>query len=68
MEFGISHSFEEETIEAKTRWFKSLSLQERMDLFVNFTDLILSINPEIVEKKDIQSVKGRILVLRKTSR
>ena len=67
MEFGIAHSFGEETIEAKTLWFKSLSLQERMDLFVNFTDMILSINPKIAEKKDAQSVEGRVLVLRKTS-
>ena len=62
MEFEIVHSFDEETIEAKTRWFKSLSLQERMDLFVNF-----SINPKIMGKKDAQSIEGRVLVLRKTS-
>jgi hypothetical protein len=31
MELSVSHSRDQETLEAKTRWFKSLSLNERMD-------------------------------------
>lgn len=31
---AISHERKDETIEAKTRWFKSLSVSERMDMFV----------------------------------
>lgn len=63
---SISHNFNEETIEAKARWFQSLSLSERMDLLCFFTDLILQNNPDIVEKKDAKPVEGRILVLSKT--
>lgn len=44
----VSHSREAETIEAKARWFQSLSLSERMDLLCWFTDLILENNPKIV--------------------
>jgi hypothetical protein len=60
---AISHDRQEETIEAKARWFQSLSLEERMDVLCLFTDLILANNPQIVEKKDAQPVAGRIRVV-----
>lgn len=63
LEKSISHNFEEESIEAKGRWFQSLTLEERMDLLCEFTDLILSVNPRIVEQKDAEPITGRILVL-----
>lgn len=62
----ISHNFQEETMEAKARWFQSLSLQERMDMLCFFTDLILSNNPKIAEQKDAKPVAGRVIVLSKT--
>jgi hypothetical protein len=60
---AISHDHQEETIEAKARWFQSLSLKERMDLLCAFTDLILASNPDVVERKNAQPVEGRIRVL-----
>ena len=63
---AISHDFQEETIEAKARWFQSLSLHERMDMLCFFTDLILSNNPKIVEQKDAKPIEGRVRVLSKT--
>jgi hypothetical protein len=60
---SISHDREEETIEAKVRWFQSLSLVERMDLLCACTELILAGNPKIVEQRDAQPVAGRIRVL-----
>ena len=48
---SISHDSREETPEAKARWFQSLPLSERMDLFCAFTDMILSVNPNIVARK-----------------
>lgn len=30
MEYGISHSFDDETLEAKARWFQEKSLEERL--------------------------------------
>lgn len=67
MNLSISHDREEETIEAKARWFQSLTLAERMDLLCQYTDMFLAINPKIVEQKDAQPIKGRVLVLRKES-
>lgn len=63
---AISHDREEETIEAKARWFQSLSLSERMELLCFFTDLILKNNPKIMEQKDAQPIAGRVRVLSKT--
>lgn len=60
---AVSHDRQEETIEAKARWFQSLSLAERMDVLCFFTDLILANNPQVVEKKDAQPVAGRIRVV-----
>jgi len=60
---AISHDWADETIEAKARWFQSLSLAERMDVFVMFTDLILSINPNILEQRDAQYDPKRVRVL-----
>jgi hypothetical protein len=60
---SISHSRSDETIEAKARWFRSLSLSERMDMLCAFTDLALSVNPALQESKHAQPVAGRIQVL-----
>ena len=61
----ISHSRRDESSDAKAKWFRSLSIEERMELLCSFTDLILELNPKIVEKKDAQPVKGNIRVLSK---
>jgi hypothetical protein len=66
MDNVISHSYDEETIEAKARWFRSLPLSERMNIFCSFTDLILEMNPSLPDKKDAQQAKRRIRVLSKT--
>ena len=60
----ISHNRNEETPEAKTRWFQSLPMNERMDLLCEFTDMILELNPGILETKDAEPIKGRIQVIR----
>ena len=65
MKESVSHSFDDESIEAKARWFKSLSIEERMDVFVAFTNLILKNNPEIVKKKHDRPASDRIRVLSK---
>lgn len=65
MKKEVSHSFEDETMESKVRWFKSLSIPERMDMLCFFTDMILDNNPAIIEKRDVKSLTGRIQVLEK---
>ena len=59
----VSHSFADESIDAKARWFKSLSIEERMNIFVAFTRLILENNPEIAKKKHDRPASDRIRVL-----
>ncbi len=63
MQSAMSHDFAEETQEAKARWFQSLTLMERMEMFCAFTDMILSVNPRITEKKHAKPITGRILIL-----
>ena len=59
----ISHDIEEETIEAKVRWFRSLPLTQRMEMLCSFTDLALELNPDLAGKKDAQPIKGRVRIL-----
>lgn len=66
MENLISHDRNEETIEAKTRWFRSLSLSDRMEILCSFTDLALTINPQLMEKKHAQQTSNRIQVISKS--
>jgi hypothetical protein len=61
---SVSHSRDAETPEAKARWFQSLTLEERADLLCEFTDMVLEINPKIMEQKNAQPVKGRVQVLK----
>ena len=63
MDLKISHSRSEETIEAKVKWFRTLSLSERMDMLCAYTDLALELNPQLPDKKYAQQIKGRIQVL-----
>ena len=59
----IAHDRQEESLEAKARWFQSLSLAERMDMLCWFTDLMLTANPRIVEQKDAQPLAGRVRII-----
>jgi hypothetical protein len=61
---SVIHDHQEETIEAKTRWFRSLTLAERMEMLCAFTELLLSANPQIVEQENAEPVEGRVRVLR----
>lgn len=60
---SVSHDITDESLEAKARWFQSLSLEERMDVFVAFTNLILENNPEIVKNKLLPPPSDRIQVI-----
>lgn len=66
MNHTISHSWQDETPEAKALWFQALSLEERMDLLCFFTDMILQNNPKIMELKNVKPASRRIRILRKS--
>jgi hypothetical protein len=61
----IIHDRGAETIEEKTRWFRSLSVAEWAETLNEFTELALAANPKILMKKDAKPVKVRICVLSK---
>ena len=63
MQTYISHDREEETPEAKGRWFQSLTLEERMDYLCAITDLILENNPNAMRLKNVEPSTRRIRVL-----
>jgi hypothetical protein len=50
-------------MEAKTLWFRSLSIAERMEVFCSFTDLALSANPSLKDRIHAQPTTGRVQVL-----
>ncbi len=49
-----SHDLGEESMEAKIRWFHSLSMEERLETVFAWMDLLLSLNPELLEQKKRQ--------------
>jgi len=63
MKQHISHAREDESLEAKAQWFQALSLEERMDLLCEFTELVLENNPKVTEVGRAQSSTGRVCVL-----
>jgi len=60
---SISHDRAEETPAAKARWFQSLTIEERMQHFVEMSEMLLALNPDLVPGKAAQPVSGRIRVL-----
>ena len=63
MNSRISHDRNDETIEAKVKWFRKFKLSERMDMLCAYTDLALELNPQLPDKKYAQQTKGRIQIL-----
>ena len=63
MEERVTNGRNEESTEAKARWFQSLSLVERMDYLCAVTDLVFQTNPQIARKKHVESITGRVRVL-----
>jgi len=66
MTITIGHDRNQESIEAKARWFRSLSMADRMEVFCSFTDLALSVNPELKDRNHAQPIAGRVQVLSAT--
>jgi hypothetical protein len=62
----VRHDRQQETIEAKVRWFRSLSMTERMEVFNSFVDLALANNPRLKDRAHAQPIAGRIQFLSAT--
>lgn len=63
MKQHISHDFTDESLDAKARWFQTLTLSERMDLLCELTDLVLENNPNVVKVGRAQSSTERLQIL-----
>jgi hypothetical protein len=64
MKATVSHDRREETPEAKALWFQSLSVEDRMDLLCELTNMVLEVNPAVLErKKNARPSSGRVRVL-----
>jgi hypothetical protein len=63
MKCSISHDRSEETLEAKARWFQSLSVEERMAIADEIADLALTLHPDMADKKHVRSLTGRVQIL-----
>jgi hypothetical protein len=59
----VSHDRSQESLQAKASWFQSLSLEERMDVFVAFTNLIVENNPDIVSQKPLPPASDRVRII-----
>jgi hypothetical protein len=62
---SIAHGWDEETPEAKARWFQSLTIQERLRIFTEWSRFVLAINPRIVDIKHARSPRPGIQILSK---
>lgn len=61
---SVSHDRSDESLEAKARWFQSLTLDQRMDMLCEFTDLALELRPDLVEqKRDVEPASRSVRVL-----
>ena len=64
----VSHDRRDESPEAKARWFQSLPVAERMEIFCSVTDLALAVRPELAHKSvatHAEQAQGRVRVLRR---
>ena len=63
MQVSISHDRKDEDLLAKAAWFQSLTLEERMELLCQFTDLALENNPRLAEGGDDPPASERVRVV-----
>ena len=59
----VKYGVAEETIEAKTLWFKSLSIQERIEVICAFSELAYDLNPKLAERPNDQPTGRSIQIL-----
>lgn len=60
---GVFHGRESETLQAKARWFQSLSLEERMEYLCAVTDMVIENTPRLPERDHAEPIAGRIRVV-----
>lgn len=60
---GVFSGREQESLEAKVLWFRTLSVEERLAYACEMADFILENQPDLARRRDAQTLKGRVRVL-----
>ena len=60
---SISHDRAEETLEAKARWFSTLTMEQRLAQFAEYYDLALRLNPGILNANDVPAPSERVQII-----
>lgn len=60
---GITHGFDQESIEAKREWFSGLSMAERLEILSEYYDLAVALNPKLREGSDARTTASSVRVL-----
>jgi len=60
---GVSTSRDDESPEAKARWYQSLPLSRRLDVWTEMIELLLAANPDLPRTKDVQHTSASVRVL-----
>jgi hypothetical protein len=63
MRYTVGHDRNEESMESKVRWFRSMPLSERMDMLCYFTDLALELNPKLAYRKHAEQTQRNIRII-----
>ena len=68
MEAGVVHGWENETLEAKVAWFRTLSVAERLAVLDEYYRLAVALCPKLREGRDVEPSETpvRILALRES--
>ena len=64
MTVEVLRGFEHETIEAKARWFRGLTMEERLRAFDAFYQLATKLNPKLLEGADAATATASVRVLK----
>lgn len=55
---------EHETLEAKSRWLLSLTIEERMRVIADTTDFLVAINPSLLKKEYAEPTRPGVQVIK----
>lgn len=61
---SISHDRADESMEAKARWFQTLSIEERLEFLCELVDMALEVRPQLAEPADATCAEGSLRIVR----
>ena len=61
---SISHDRADESMAAKSRWFQTLSIEERLEFMCELIDMALEVRPQLAEPADATFIEGSLRIVR----